>query len=54
MSNRYVVWSAQLINDQTVEVIEVTRSDPRVANEDASLIREVLHRKSWVQDTEAK
>jgi hypothetical protein len=54
MSNRYVVWSNQLVGEETVEVIEVTRSSRNVAEEDTSLIREVLHRKSWVQDTEEK
>jgi hypothetical protein len=52
MSNRYVVWSNQLVGEQTVEVIEVTRTDLKVAENDADLIREVLHRKSWVQTVE--
>jgi hypothetical protein len=52
--NRFVVWST-LVNELTGEsrdVVEVSRSDRKVAEDDASLIRWVGHRKSWVQDSE--
>lgn len=32
------------------EMVEVTRSDKRVAEDDAALIRSILHRKSWVEE----
>jgi len=56
--NRYVVWSS-VPEEQADgsflarEVIEVTRTDRKVAEEDAGIIRDILHRKSWVQDQEA-
>ena len=52
MSNRYVVWSRHLVNDVATEVIEVTRSDRKVAEEDAAIVRDILHRSSWVQDAD--
>jgi hypothetical protein len=54
MSNRYVVWSRITVDDVAKEVIEVSRSDRKVAEDDAALIRDVLHRNAWVQDTEEK
>lgn len=50
--NRFVVWSSQIINDTARDVVEVTRSSKNVAEDDAALIRSILHRKAWVQDTE--
>jgi hypothetical protein len=57
MSNRYVVWSAHPEEQPdgsylAREVVEVTRSDRKVAEEDAGIVRDILHRKAWVQDTE--
>jgi hypothetical protein len=34
------------------DVLEVSRTDAKVANEDAAIFREIFHRKSWVRDTE--
>jgi hypothetical protein len=49
--NKYVVWSLH-VNDagEQREVIEVTRSDRKVAEEDVALIGSILHRKAWVQE----
>jgi hypothetical protein len=62
--SRYQVWSTHV--DYTaakthaperkdapaVDVLEVSRTDPKVAAEDAAIFREIFHRKSWVRDTE--
>lgn len=50
--NRYVVWSTHLINDVATDMVEVSRSDKKVAEEDAAIVRDILHRKAWVQDNE--
>jgi hypothetical protein len=49
--NKYVVWSQ--VEDQD-PVIEVSRSERKVADEDAALLRWVGHRKAWVQEREEK
>lgn len=46
--NRYHVFSLQ----GEVEVREVTRSDRKVADQDAGIIKDMFRRKSWVVDTE--
>jgi hypothetical protein len=33
-----------------VDQLEVTRTDPRVANEDRNIIQDILHRKCWIQE----
>jgi hypothetical protein len=36
----------------TTDVLEVSRTDFKVAQEDAAIFREIFHRKSWVIDTQ--
>jgi hypothetical protein len=35
------------------DVLETTRTDRRVAEEDAALIKSCFHRKTWVQEVES-
>jgi len=64
--SRYQVWSTHVEfkgakthapeRKETVtpatDVLEVSRSDPKVAAEDAAIFREIFHRRAWVKDTE--
>jgi hypothetical protein len=55
---RYQVWSTHVSYDKELnippkDVLEVSRTDEKVAREDAAIFREIFHRKSWVTDTEA-
>jgi hypothetical protein len=56
--SRYQVWSTHVPAERDSaepahDVLEVSRSDRGVAQQDASIFREIFHRKSWVVDTEA-
>ncbi len=48
----YRVYSLHVneVTGNTQEVFEVSRTDPKVAYDDAYLIRSVLCRKAWVLD----
>lgn len=51
---RYGVWSAHF-NEETkvsVEVQEVRRTDRKVAEDDAALIRDTFRRRAWIVDNE--
>jgi hypothetical protein len=49
--SKYMVWSRVTPEvGEPFDQHELTRTDPKVAENDASLIREVFHRKSWVQE----
>jgi len=64
---KFVVWSTiggrprgedrdrekTAVEEPVQNVIEVTRTDRRVAEEDAALIRDLFRRKAWVQDSES-
>jgi hypothetical protein len=51
--SKHEVWSTHVPEEgEPFKVLEVTRTDQKTANEDAALIRDVLHRRSWVQDQE--
>jgi hypothetical protein len=54
---RYQVWSTHVSYDKEVNIsphdeLEVSRTDFKVAQEDAAIFREIFHRKSWVVDTQ--
>jgi hypothetical protein len=53
---RYIVWSARVDQEDGVyvtrETVELRRTDRKVAEEDAALIRDTFRRKAWVQDAE--
>jgi hypothetical protein len=56
--SRYQVWSTHVPAERDSaepahDVLEVSRTEKSVANEDAAIFREIFHRKSWVVDTEA-
>lgn len=58
MSSRYQVWSTHVPAERDSpepphDVLEVSRTDLKIAQEDAAIFREILHRKSWVADSEA-
>jgi hypothetical protein len=36
------------------DALEVSRTDFKVAQEDAAIFREIFHRKSWVLDTQGE
>jgi len=61
---RFVVWSTiggrprgddrdreKTVEEPVQNVIEVTRTDRKVAEEDAALIRDLFRRKAWVQES---
>jgi len=51
--SRYQVWSTHVgveKDDEPHDVLETTRTDPKTAQEDAALFREVFHRKAWVNE----
>jgi hypothetical protein len=50
---RYAVWSTHKdgLESPTYDVLEVRRTDPRVAAEDAKLISSTFKRPAWVVDT---
>jgi hypothetical protein len=55
---KYEVWSTHVSYDKEVNIpphdeLEVTRTDPKVANEDRSILQDILHRKAWIKETEA-
>jgi hypothetical protein len=64
---RYAVWSTHVefagakthLHERkdtatpAVDVLEVTRTDRSVANNDRAIIQEIFHRKSWIQETES-
>jgi hypothetical protein len=53
--NRYVVWSTHInAAEVSTNKVEVSRSVRAVAEQDAAIIRDILHRPAWVQDTEEK
>jgi hypothetical protein len=56
---RYQVWSTHVSFDKELNIpphdeLEVSRTDFKVAQEDAAIFREIFHRKSWVHDTQEK
>lgn len=58
MSSRYQVYSTHVPAERDSaesphDVLEVSRTDFKVAQEDAAIFREIFHRKSWIKDTEA-
>lgn len=62
---KFVVWSTiggrrddkddkiVKVEEPVQNVIEVTRTDRKVADADATLIRDLFRRKAWVQETES-
>jgi hypothetical protein len=49
----YVVWSTHVREDRDpLDLIETRRTDRKVAEEDAALIRDLFKRKAWVQESE--
>lgn len=48
--NKYYVWSTHRETDDTPEhdVLELTRTDEKVAREDVGIITDILHRKAWI------
>jgi hypothetical protein len=57
--SRYQVWSTHVPAERDSaeaahDVLEVSRTDFKVAQEDVAIFREIFHRKSWVQDTEER
>jgi hypothetical protein len=65
MTTRYEVWSTHAGPrperdekppagpvEPARDVLEVSRTDFKVAQEDAAIFREIFHRKSWVNDTQ--
>jgi hypothetical protein len=55
--SRYQVWSTHVSYDKELNIpphdeLEVSRTDFKVAQEDAAIFREIFHRKSWVIDTQ--
>lgn len=58
MSSRYQVYSTHVPAERDSaepphDVLEVSRTDFKVAQEDAAIFREIFHRKSWIKDTGA-
>jgi hypothetical protein len=53
VSTRYQVWSRHVPEEaEPFDFLEVSRTDYKVANEDAAIFRDIIHRKSWVVDTQ--
>lgn len=55
---RYAVWSTHVSEDRdavkpSVDVLETTRTDRKVAEEDRALIASCFHRKAWIQEVES-
>ena len=55
--SRYQVWSTHVPAERDSpepphNELEVSRTDYKVAQEDAAIFREIFHRKSWVVDTQ--
>jgi hypothetical protein len=49
--NKYHVRSLHVPEEgEPFEVTELVRTDPKVAQNDASIVRDILHRKSWVEE----
>jgi hypothetical protein len=52
---KYAVWSTHVSFDRELnipprDVLEVTRTDRKVAELDVAIIKDILHRKSWIQE----
>jgi hypothetical protein len=51
---KYAVWSTHVPEEgEPVDVLEVTRTDRSVANNDRMIIQEIFHRKAWVHEVES-
>lgn len=54
---KYVVWSQDSekmdADGKPLAILELSRTDRSVAYHDAAIVREIIGRKSWVQETEA-
>lgn len=49
---KYVVKSRHVPDEgEPFDFVEVIRTDYKVAQEDRALIQDVLHRKSWIEET---
>lgn len=49
---KYTVWSTHVPEEgEPFDVAEVTRTDRKVAEEDRVIVQDILHRKSWIQET---
>jgi len=58
MKTRYQVWSTHVPAERDSpepahDVLEVSRTDYKVAQEDVAIFREIFHRKAWIKDLEA-
>lgn len=50
----YQVWSTHAEPDsEPLDVLEVKRTNPQTAHDDANLIRTVCFRRAWVQEVAA-
>jgi hypothetical protein len=55
--SRYEVWSTHVSFDKenpvpARDVLETTRTDRKVAEEDRNIVADILHRKAWINEVE--
>lgn len=49
--NLHVVWSTHAPEEgEPFDVLEVRRTDPKVAEQDVSIIKDVFRRRAWINE----